>query len=88
MDLLIPVHDLATVVDPKDGVLELVAVVGRLVDADVDAQLRATGLFPQAQDKLALVDGLGEADAFGGGGGDVVACFGEEEDLARGGGTS
>jgi hypothetical protein len=48
MNLLIPVHDLATVVNPKHGVLELVAVVSRLVDTDVDGQLRATGLVLKA----------------------------------------
>lgn len=82
MDLLVPMCNLTALIDPQDSILELVAVGGGFVDANVDGQLPVASFFLQAQDKLALLYGLGEADAFGGGGGDVVAGFGEEEGLA------
>lgn len=67
--------------DPDEGVLGALARGGGFVDADADGEVVYEGGALEAEDEGAGVEGLGEGDCFGGGGGDVVACFGEEEGL-------
>lgn len=68
-------------VNPQDGVLDLVGIDAGFVDADVDGQPFAPRFFPQAQHKFALMHGFDESDCLVAGAGDVVACFGKEESL-------
>lgn len=68
-------------VDPQDSVLDFGGIDARLVDANVDGQPLAACFFAQAQDKLALVNGLDEFDGLVAGAANVVAGFGEEEGL-------
>lgn len=58
--------------------------VGGLVDADVDGDVVLAGLVAEGEDEGGGLGGLGEADGCVGVGGDVVACFGEEEGLLGG----
>ncbi len=81
MHLLIPLGNLAPLINPQDSVLDLSGVDPRLVDADMDGQALAAGFVAEPQDELAGLYGLGEGDCFRRGGGDVICCFGEEEGL-------
>ena len=51
------------------------------MDADVDGEVGFTGGFLETEDEGAVGGGADEGDGFGGGGGYVVGCFGEEEGL-------
>lgn len=81
VQLLVSLHNVAALIDPDQRVLDLLATLGRLVDADVDVQLGLAGFVLQAEHELTLLHGFGEGDGLGGGGADVVAGFGEEEGL-------
>lgn len=59
-----------------------------LVDANVDGQFVFFGFGAEAGDELGFVGGLAEGEGLGGGGGNVIGGFGEEEGFAvEGGGT-
>lgn len=81
VQLLVPLHDLAALVDPQQRVLDLLAALRGLVHADVNGQLSSARLILQPQHELGVLDGLDEGDGLGGGGGDVVGGFGQEEGL-------
>lgn len=83
MDLLVPLCYLAFLIDLDNCVLDLERVHSWLVYPDVNRKLLAAGLFPQAKDKLALVDGLGKPDSFITRARNVVARFGEKQSLRR-----
>lgn len=53
------------------------------MDADVDGEFGFRGGFLETAYEEAIGCGADEGDGFGGGGGYVVACFGEEEGLGR-----
>jgi len=57
MDFLVPLCNLAFLVDPENRVLDLERVYSWLMYPDVNRELLATCLFPQAEYELALVDG-------------------------------
>ena len=83
MQFLIPVRDLAALIDPDEGVADLLgAVLARLVDADVDGQAVLAGFFTQAEDEGRFTCRLAEGDGLGGRAADVVGGFGEEEGLS------
>lgn len=82
MDLLVSLRDLAALIDPQDRVFDLAGIDTRLVDADMDGQLLATGFLLQPKNKLAVMRRLDEPHSLLRGPGDIVACFGEEERLA------
>ncbi len=83
VDLLVSLGDLTVLIDPQDGVLDLVGVEAGFVDADMYGQFLAAGFFAQAQHKLALVDWPRKAQRLLSGAGDVVGCFWEEEGLCH-----
>jgi len=51
------------------------------MDSDIDGEVGLPSRGLEAADEGAGCGGEGERDGFGGGGGYVVACFGEEECL-------
>ena len=82
MEFLISVFDLAVRVDPDQGVDHFVFMLGgRFVDADVDGEVVFAGGGLEALDEGAAACGMDRGDGFGGGGRDVIGCFGEEEGL-------
>ncbi len=82
MEFLISVFDLAVCVDPDQGVDDFVFMLGgRFVDADVDGEVVFAGGGLEALDEGAAACGTDRGDGFGGGGRDVIGCFGEEEGL-------
>lgn len=48
VQLLIALHDVASLVDPDQRVPDLLSALGRLVDADVDGQLGSASFVLQA----------------------------------------
>lgn len=67
VDLLVPVGNLALLVDPDDGVLDALGRLAGLVYTDMDRQLFAAGFILESSDKLAFLHGLAQAEAFLGG---------------------
>lgn len=81
MQFLIPLLYLPIFIDPDECVLDLFAISRRLVDTDVDGESVFAGRGSETQDEGASACGLGEGYSLGGGWGNVVGCFREEEGL-------
>ena len=54
------------------------------MDTDIDGYLRGGGFVLETLHEGTCCGGEGEGDCFGGRGGYIVACFGEEECLGEG----
>ena len=73
----------AMLVDPDQGVLDFLAPVGGFVDANVDREGGGSRFMLEAENEGTGSHRLDERDCFGGGGGDVVGSFREEEGLGQ-----
>ena len=83
MQFLIPLRDLPLLINPYQCILYPFAFGRWFMDADVDGEFGFRGGFLETAYEEAIGCGADEGDGFGGGGGYVVACFGEEEGLGR-----
>lgn len=83
MQFLISLGDLPFLIYPDQGIFDPLASRRRLVYTDIDRQSCLLGFMLETSYERTGLRRADQGDRFGGGGGDVVACFREKESLRR-----
>lgn len=83
VQLLIPLRNFSLLINPYQGILNLLSPLYWLVDPHIDRQSLSRRLTLETFDEVAIRCRTYQSDRFSGRRGNIVACFWEEEGLVE-----